>query len=266
MQKSSNGLYLPEFGVYQPRQAPWGVPLTTALNYTNVAQYTDFGSGASLDTPPILTALAWLYPSDVTVGNQFVGVKFDSGTNGFYALAFGNYGAANGQLFMEVGRATQSMKCGSGGQVLFNNTWGFVGYQFNIGGVLADQKLFTGSLTSPITEVSGYDAANYRLGSGAQISDAGGNLLLDEFVPASGFANPIGRCAFLGFWLRALPVSEMRDIQQNLRPTRDCVGFWFPGMNKLGPVIDWSGRGNRGVTTSTPTYVQGPPIPTWNTL
>lgn len=198
----------------------------------------DVGSGATLDNLSPGTIITWCYPTDVGTYNRRIAVK-----QGTQPLAFLVADTAAGDLVLFYSRATTVLKVRTGTGVITVDNWQCLAATWDAAGVAADQKLYRGTLTTSLAELT---YAEQGVGAGAH-DDAAAVLVLGN---RAGLSTPfIGRLAWVGIWNRALPLGELLDQQFHPHVTSGCVGFWHLGFAGTGTQPDWSGNGNAGTVT-----------------
>lgn len=121
---------------------------------------------------------------------------------------------------------------------LTTGIWQFIAATFD--GTNAS-KLYVGSLTSIVSEVSSY--ANYQAPSGTNCNDATANLYLMQRPSVTAMD---GKMAWAGIWNRSLTLGELQAQQYHPHVTADCKLFMHLGFNGTGTQVDWSGNGNNG--------------------
>lgn len=217
-----------------------------SLSFSSAAdQYVNFGSGSALDNMNTATTLVWLYPTDVTLGDQAVMIKAEVvGFTAYRSVYIGNTGGLNGTVYADVKR-TSDLLVRSAASTLSSNSWQVISVCWNTGGVNADQQIFVGNLTTPMAEVT---YSTQAVGSGTPGDDAAQSLAVGNASPTSpqSWSRYAGRIALVMRWNRVLPLGELR--QQQFRPhvTSGLKLFSVLGWNGTGTQADWSGCTDTG--------------------
>lgn len=216
-----------------------------------VSDLVNHGSDSSLDNVYVGTILMWLYPHTAFVDNERYLAK--GGGRKF----IGTKGTA-GNFEFEIGRAALSLAMyGDEVDVMSLNTWHVVAAVWDSGGSNSDQKLYLGSLTETIAELSGY--SRQRVGSGAEDDNAAYDLAIGN--SEAGNLNFSGRIAVAAMWNRQLSLGELRAQQFRPHVTNGCVLFVRCGWNGTGTQPDWSGKKNHGTLEGSPDVAPHVPLP-----
>lgn len=149
--------------------------------------------------------------------------------------------AADGsQLRLSVNRATSAQTITSGVGMIVANEDAFWVISYDTG-TSSNADLWKGTKTKPIALDT-----NAITGAGSGSVTAMTTMrLFSNVTPTLSWNGPI--YAF-GIWNRVgITLAEMRDLQYDFRPTEGCVGFWRPGENGTGLILDESGFSNHGV-------------------
>lgn len=231
------------------------LPVRPALTFSGSADKLNCGSGSSLDDLNTATVLVWVYPTSLDTAPRRIAHKGLLGS-GFRILSLGT---TAGEFRVAVERATVSLTADSTGAPVTTNAWQFLGGQWNTGGGDTDQKLFHGTLTTVVAEVS---YSSRTAGSGAPISNASADQIIGN---QSNNGNPFpGRIAWMGIWNRVLTLQEIRA--QQFRPfcksTDGCVLFVHLGWAGTGTQPDLSGNGNNCTVTGA-TVADHAPLVRW---
>lgn len=224
-----------------------------ALLFDGTTTKVDCGSNAVLDNLNVGTFLAWVYPTNVSTSARVIVIK-GLGASGRRALEIRDL--ADGDLRVQVARATTTLEARSQSGVVTANEWQFLGTGFDANGVDADQELYRGTLGSSVAEISSYAAQS--VGSGA----TGDNSAKNQFVGNRETDNQgfVGRIAWVGMWNRKLTLEEIRAQQFRPHVTSGNVFFMHVGFNGTGTQPDWSGNLNNGTVTAA-TVVDHVPLP-----
>lgn len=220
-------------------------------------QYVDCGSAASLDnlcyTGGAMTVWAEIYRTG-DGSNQHLFVKDNVFPSGWIFMI--DNLSAEGNLRLLVPHTTTMMDyISNSSNVVALNTWTFVAATFDAG-VTPQGRVYMGSATSPLAEVSGY--TNAIDGVGTMYDDAAHNVYIGNVQRATAypFFGRIGPCGVLN---RALTVGELQQLQFSKRRNRaGCVLLPRLGGNGTSTQPDFSGNGNTGTVTGA-TVSDGPP-------
>ncbi len=220
-----------------------------ALDFTTSGSRVDCGSDTSVDnlcsTGLALTTSAWVYR---TAGgtNQAIITKWNTGATGWAFLS--DNITADGQIRLLVGRATTNTDFSSNSSnVLTADTWHFVAATFD-DAASPKVKLYRGSLSTPVAEVSGY--ATTTAGTGALVADAGANLWVGNFQVSSSLVFK-GRIARAGVVNRVLTLDDLRRIQYATVGQCNITGTkLLLDIHGTGTQPDLSGNLNNGAVTT----------------
>lgn len=213
-----------------------------ALNFNATSGYVNHGSGASLDDLPgtAISCVAWIYRT-ADGANQQIITKDNSFPSGFGFLVDPELGT-EGTLRCNFYRATTTADSISGSSdVVPLNTWTFVAATYAPG---TAPKLFIGSLTSQVAEVSAY--GRQIAGAGAYLSDAAASLYVGNLQRTTS-VDFNGRIARAGVWNRELSLGELQALQHSWVKTAGCV--LLTDYHGTGTQPDLSGSGNNGTVT-----------------
>ncbi len=200
----------------------------------------EFGSLASLDNLLTFTYITWLYPTTLTVGNRIYSKDAGGDDRAFIELHWGNSDA----ILASVGWSVGSDESDSSAGVLTTNAWQCVAVTYDHAGAGNRIRIYKGTLSSLLSEVSYQFNAN--TGSGTH-DDSTANLIIgNKTAPRKVFQ---GRIANACVWNRVLTLGEMIQQQFSPHPTSGCVLFSQLGYNGTGTQPDWSGNINNGTVT-----------------
>ena len=223
---------------------------------TAVIDYVDHGSAAILDDMNPVTMMAWIV-ADNEAG-EFHGLMGKIKNAGGQGLSFATHEES---IVMLINRATDTV--GLEAEILLSGfaAWGFAKWMFvaAVADVGTEVRALVGDLTTAPAEPSSYDAQ--AAGSGSILTDAGQSFQVghtnDNTDAAAGFAGDI---AFVHVVEAALTNGQI--IEQWMRPhvVANSRIFSHYGWNGTGTQPDWSGHGNNGTLTGSPTVVDHAPI------
>lgn len=217
------------------------MPLTGSAAFQSSTSLINVGSATVLDNMPQGTTLAWVRRT-ASVTDARVWQK------AYVAL----HGAAHYFVLNDTGGTVGYLQDRTtdlqmrGGTTPPLNEWWFVVAQWNTAGSNGDQRIFTGNLTTPATEVSSY--AVQIVGSGSLTSDAAAPLTIGN--RQNGSVQLGGDMALLVITTALLSIEEIRDVQDLFVMPRGCVGYWRPGQQGLSTALDESGFGSHGTLTA----------------
>lgn len=146
--------------------------MPTSLNFAGSStDRVGVGSGASLDNLVTATYLAW-QRTGASGGHAMCGKGPGGGDYSVYKM----FNVVGGLLAIEVEwtRATTSLRIRSNNSELATNTWYCLAGVADSGGVDGDQKLYKGTLATPLAEIGSY--LIQRVGTGAVGDDSAHNL------------------------------------------------------------------------------------------
>lgn len=208
------------------------------LNFDDVADRVDCGSGSSLDDLTTFTWIFWFNPK--TLNNfDFIARKAVTGNDQKQMFVI-----ADGSFRFQVKRATAHAEARAAAGTLASDTFQMVAATYDS---TNGPKLYKGSLTETIAEVS-YTASYPVVGSGTEVTEATGNFVIgtnfDADLPGAG---DISTVMVIN---RELGVGELRQLQFNPHKISGTVGFWQLGYaGGVSTQPDWSGTGNAGTIT-----------------
>lgn len=240
----------------QPGAEAGRFPLLASLSFSGSTDQVDFGSAALLDNINTGTYFVWLKNDAFAAFEQLINKGNAAGTR--HRLGFAGAGAPDNFRFL-IQRATTPLEIISSDTPFVSNTWQCVAVTFDSGGGSTDQKLYVGSLTAPIAEVSSYSIQ--QAGSGAVGDDSGDSLLIGNTNQNNVWT---GQIAVVAIWNRVLTAAEIRA--QQFRPfckaSDGCVLFTHLGWAGTGTQPDLSGNGNNGTVTGA-SLADHVPIARW---
>jgi len=229
-----------------------------ALSGWSDANYIEHGSAAALDDMTVGTVAYWLYTTSDTA-RQAIMSKF--GTTTARGLSLSEQ-ASPSTLDWQIGRLTTANAIVAD---LANfayyaiNKWLFVVCCFD-SVTSGNNKMYIGDLTHVAAEPSAY--TTQAAGSGGFLSDATGNWRVGRHATATG-RQFVGSIATQYVADRVLTVGEIAQLQFSGRITSQLsiIASTHYGYNgATGSQIDWTGRGNHGTVTGTPTLAAHAPI------
>ena len=208
--------------------------LTFAAATTDKAEYTIQAVAVNLSA---WTIWAWIYPTTLTNGG---GIFQQDNATGFRDLTV----RSTGQIDVEMDMSTTDMSTRSDtSNQITVNTWWFVAGSCTSAFV---GHLYIGSLTTLVTEVSGY--VTHTTGTGSPVTDSGGKGRWgNRFTASTNLLN--GRIACGGYVSKGLSVAELQALQFAPRPTPETVVFHHLGWNGTGVHPDWSGNAHAATVT-----------------
>jgi hypothetical protein len=207
-------------------------------------QFVNCGSGSSLDDLTRGTVLAWFRCTSSVAENQMISVK-GTGAPGFRNFVVNGFAPTSMKLALDIGRATTGLQTVSAGAAVTLNQWTCGAGVWDMAATDADQRLYLGTLTARLAEVSSY--AIQQVGSGAISTDAAGNYVMGNFAGTEDWSRFVGDIAMQAIWNRPLSLAELVDQQAAPWPSPGCVGFWV--LDGPGIQIDQSPYGNHGTVT-----------------
>lgn len=222
----------------------------------NTTDRVDCGSASTLDNlaAGAFSVWAWVYRTS-DGANQHVITKDPVGFAGWNLAITNN--EAEGQVNFYVARSTTNTSYRSNtSNVLALNTWYFVAATYD-DTLTPECRLYIGTLTTPVAEVSGYSASTD--GTGTNTSDASANVYIGNLQRAN--TNPFkGRIASCGIVSGVLTVGQLTDIQWRGRVRTTTLAQWVLGVTGTGTQPDVTGNGNSGSVTGA-TRGDRPPLP-----
>ena len=237
-----------------------------ALNFDGVNALVNLASPATLDNVGGVngprSVVAWIYPKGW--GDGSLGRIWDKGSspNG-WLFYIKNDAAPLASLVIQVG-ATTAASAFSAANTIALNQWFFVAGTW--AGTIGTNapKLYVGSPSSPLAEVSYYST---NAGSGTPGDDNANNATIGDRNAADRSFN--GLIDEVRVYNRALSAAEIQALYQadyakinapqNNQITNGLVGLWsFNGPDMSGATAyDRSGQGNNGTLTNGPTRAAG---------
>ena len=220
-----------------------GIP--AALAFTGTTSLVNVGSAASLDNMTQGTTMAWVKLASAVTAARVWQKAYLAAHSSFIYLSLNEPG---GEMSFQLDKPTDLAVFGGVSPTV--GVWTFVAAQWNINGAATDQKLFSGTLDTPATEVSSYSSQS--AGSGSRTSDAAASLYLGN--RQNGSVQLGGSMALVIISTATLTVDEIRRLQYQPRPSavRGCVGFWRPGAYGTGRVFDECGLNHGTPTAAVP--------------
>lgn len=215
--------------------------MALAFNPGN-ARRVNIGSDASLDNMSAGTILVWLLIDGHKTDNYVYG-KVSTG----FADAVIAITRNTGYAALQVTRATSDLTVVTNTNVMSTGTWYFLGFQWDVAGANADQKIFSGSLSAAAVEC-GY--STQTVGSGAKDDESGFDAYIGNNINLDAFSYFNGDIAWFGLWNTTLNLGQIKAQQYRPYPTDNCVAFYHLGFNGTGTQPDLSGIGNNGTVTS----------------
>lgn len=229
--------------------------LSFTLGSTN---RVNVGQASTLDNLPAggaMTLMLWIYrTSDGT--NQTIIAKDGSFTQGWNFTVINDNGEGTMLFFVWRSTNSEAKSNSTAANRIPLNAWTCVGVVFE---EAAGQriKFFIGSLTTTITEVSGYTGVVN--GSGTPGDDGSIDLYIGNIVRSGTTYAPGARIGPTAVFNRVLSVGEMQAWQHDPKMMAGCVGLWNLGDNGTGTQPDYSGNGNAGAVTGA-TQSDNPPL------
>ena len=229
-----------------------------ALSFAvSVVDYVDHGSATNLDDMDPVTMMAWIIADDESAEfHALMGKNKDAGGQGLsWAIHEENVLAivtrqTGGVENLEAEATTSNFASFGLGK------WMFVAAVVDVG---TSARMLVGDLTTAPAEPSSYDAV--EVGDGAISTDAGEPFTvghsIDFGTASAGFA---GDVAFVHVVEAALTNGQI--IQQWMRPHPIANSRIFSHYYGTGTQADWSGQGNNGTLSGSPTAVDHAPIMT----
>lgn len=198
---------------------------------------------ASYQNKAAFTWMAWIYRN--ALKEAFLLFK---GVNKAWAFDWSD----TDEISMEVIRAGTDANARSQNQTFGTGTWYFLAATYDESD---GPRLFYGTLTSPIAEVSSYAART--VGTLGTTNDSGSNLLLGNRGVDD--ARYLGGAMANFIWINSrLTVAQMRRWQYSLTPVGTSAIYLACGL--LGTTApDWSGNRNNGSVNGA-TYAAHVPI------
>jgi hypothetical protein len=219
----------------------------------------DCGSAASLDDLPsaAFTVYAWVYRT-ADGANQSIITKdsvFPGGWDFVVDNGFGTDGELRLIVFRNSSTGTDWADAVSVSGTVALNTWTFVAGRYDPA-TTPRMKLYSGSLTTPVAEVSSY--LRQQDGTGAYLSDAAANLQIGN-VHRGAFPF-LGRIQRGGVVPSALALGDIQILQYG---TLVQAAAFAPKLlfdfQATGTQPDFSGNGNTGTITGA-TLGSGPEL------
>ena len=190
-----------------------------------------------------LTVAAWV-KSAAAASNQGIVGKGTPLAGGWIFLV---NDTTSYDLRLAKGRGTTNLNAVSPTNAVVAGQLSCLAGQFDTAGAASAQKLFTGTLDRPITEISSY--ATQTAGSGTVGNDSAQSLVLAARHSADSVAFN-GQIYAVGLWNTVLTLDQLRAWQNDFyAPLPRCVGLWRPGANGTGLVWDESGFNSHGTIT-----------------
>lgn len=223
--------------------------LTFAPGSTNKVVH---GSAASLDDLPgtALTAWAWVYRTG-TGPDQTVMAKGTGSTGWLWRLDGSTSPAGANSILIQRATLDGFRLTNDATGAVAANTWTFVAFTANPG-----TRVYKGTLTAAVAEVTSFAVPGSEDGSGAYASDAASDLWVGNWEPAPTIAFE-GRIERVGLIARVLTQAELEAIR--LAVIKDCnvANTALLTDYRNGSAIDYSGNGNNGTITGA-TNSDGP--------
>jgi hypothetical protein len=215
-----------------------------SLNFTGTGgNNVNHGSDTSLDNLTNLTYLIWIKPNATGQAAGLIAKGVSTGGGSRRSLELRNITA--NAIYGTVDLSTTDAAAESTANAYNANEWTFIGMTYNDTAKVI--KLYSGTLTSPVAEVS---YSSTVTGSGTTGSNASNN----QFVAAYGSGtsgNPNAAISWAAIWNRVLTLDEIK--QHQFRPfcnrADGCVLFTEYGWAGTGTQADFSGNGNNGTVT-----------------
>jgi len=216
----------------------------------------DYGSPAILDDLHASTFSGWAWVYRTANGtNKHVMTKDNSGPNGWGFVVLNT--AAEGTISLVVQRNTTGTQYTSdASNTIPLNTWCLIGFSYDPAGS-PQVRLYIGTLTTAIAEVSGYSLTT--AGSGTAKTDATANLYVGNLQRAN--TNSFtGRIARAGLSTSLLTAADFQRIQYADAFTLPPGTVWASEIWGIGTSnFDLTGTGNNGTVTGT-TIADGLPL------
>lgn len=229
------------------------------LNFLSTQNdYVNFGNSAEINNlNDVGTFAGWFYRTSAA-GDSAYFYKLNSAyTNGISMKAPGVNGLG---LRLDVPMTGTSLRIQTNSSVVTLNAWNFVCATWDTSSPTAtDQKLFVGTLTSPVSEISSY---NFQIAGSGSVNNADSDGLGIGNIPSNpaSFARFVGNIGWVGFWSTQLTQGQLRKIQYKPTASANCVlSCWF-GKNGSGTQTDLSGEGNHGTITGATVSSRGLPL------
>lgn len=215
--------------------------IPTALSMTGTTSSVNVGSAASLDNMTQGTTMAWVKLASAVTAARVWQKAYLAAHSSFIYFSLNEPG---GEMGFQLDKPTDLAVFGGVSPTV--GVWTFVAAQWDINGAATDQKLFSGTLDTPATEVSSYSSQS--AGSGSRTSDAAASLYLGN--RQNGSVQLGGAMALVIISTSLLTLQEIRRVQYQANVPRGCVGYWRPGAYGTGRVLDESGQRNHGTPTA----------------
>jgi hypothetical protein len=183
------------------------------------------------------TMIMWIYPTTVTGGRLLFRKDANPATANRKNLRI----STSSTLDMTVARATTAATAQSQNSQVSANTWQCVAFTYDESD---GPRLFHGTLTSPIAEVSAYNSR--AVGSGATSAD-GTTLWIGNQQHATPTLAFQGRIAMVHYIAARLTGPQLIALQYRPRVIPETV--YFAHLLDATTVPDLSGEGNTGTGT-----------------
>lgn len=223
-----------------------------SLKFSASTDLVNCGAGASLDNLDPITVVAWALRTTPSASTRLW--QKGIATNAWNLNADL---AETGTFFANLPRATTLCNVSAALKNFpgyFLNSWLYWAASLDTSAA-GNNKLFIGSLTSPVSEPSAY--ATQTVGSGTK----GNNSAADATIGNKSNLSAVwtGSIACVGVFGRLLSLPEHRLLQLNPGPktVAGCLQWIFVGDNNTSTQHDLSGNGNNGTVTGA-TQETGP--------
>lgn len=213
----------------------------------------DVAAASSVNSLDAMTIVMWEYATSISGGTAQN--LMSKGPNNSQWLFF-RPGADINDLSFFHDRATTDTLVRSSVSLFASNAWRFIAAtdENNVA-----PRLYWGSLTQAVAEVSSYNLQMTGVGSPAD--DSANGIRVGVNQTSSGQNNAKSRFAYIQIYNRRLSLGELESLQWRMRALSGCVLFLVPGYNGTGTQTDYSGNGNHGTIVSTASVADHVPIP-----
>jgi hypothetical protein len=199
---------------------------------------------------------AWIYPTSKK-NSRFVTAMTDDFSEAFFLND--SEAGTEPNLRVYCTRATTDLTYQST-TTLPLNEWAFIAYTLDTGASAGNLvKMYTGSLTATVTEVS-YQVSPQD-GAGA-FNSRNGELRIGNRYSTPRNLDPEARIAVLGMIsgrASAVTVGELATLQWHPRKVENTTHLMWLGLHTATSAIDYSGNASNGTVTGT-THVAGLPM------
>lgn len=217
--------------------------LAHAVEFNTNGEYINYGSASELDDIAQGTILLWL--KDDRVHGESV-IQKSASFQGFKLETFLT------RLDFTINRATTTLEIRtSTDPIAASDTWSFVAILFDFNGSDGDQQMWSGDLSTAISEES-YTVQT--VGSGSRTSDASNDMLLGNYNDG---LNPCTcTVGFFAIYDVVLTTEQISAIQWDPRNAYDnCLLMSFPSDSAADLCSD-----NEGTINGSPGTTDGLPL------